>query len=166
MNDYSWPDDPYQQLAERARTTWTATTEGLPIGTHITGQVIGRQPFGVFIRIDNHPDAVGLAEITTMPRHMGLPIVGTHVAARVIWHAAHNHQVKLSLDDDWNDNTPGSASEPGTASEIEGQARSTISSAPSRSGLSSNIPTTCPGQPRSREAPHDTCSTAGHRHQS
>lgn len=112
---YSWPDDRYKQLAERARNTWAATTEALPIGTQITGQIIGRQPFGVFIRIDDHPDASGLAEITAMPRNLELPTLDTRVAAEVIWHTEHNHQIKLRLDT-WNNNTWGSAPDPGTAS--------------------------------------------------
>jgi hypothetical protein len=61
------------------------------------GTVIARQPFGVFIAIDGAPTALGLAEITSMPREVVLPAIGTTVAGEVIWHAEHNHQIKLRL---------------------------------------------------------------------
>lgn len=34
-----------------------------------------------------------------MPRHMDLPVLGTAVAGEVIWHAEHNCQVKVRLDE-------------------------------------------------------------------
>lgn len=43
------------------------------------------------------PDAVGLAEITTMLLGAALPSAGTTVRGTVIGHMAHNHQVKLRL---------------------------------------------------------------------
>ncbi|KFU76989.1 hypothetical protein SAMN04489729_4562 [Amycolatopsis lurida] len=97
MNDYSWPEDG-QRLGERSRLAWDATVAALSVGTPITGEVIGRQRFGVFIRIDAVPDAVGLAEITGMPHNAELPPMGTHVAGTVISHAEHNHQVRVRLD--------------------------------------------------------------------
>ncbi|WP_200826101.1 S1 domain-containing protein [Kibdelosporangium aridum] len=69
----------------------------MPLGTQVTGEVIARQPFGVFIRIDGTPDAVGLAEITAMPQGAELPAVAAQVTGEVIWHAEHNHQVKIRL---------------------------------------------------------------------
>ncbi|MFD5409308.1 S1 domain-containing protein [Streptomyces nojiriensis] len=66
MSEYSWPDDG-AEVGTRARAAWAATCEALPVGTPVTGEVIGRRPFGVFLRIDGVPDAVGLAEITAMP---------------------------------------------------------------------------------------------------
>ncbi|MYW15956.1 hypothetical protein GT039_10195 [Streptomyces sp. SID2955] len=60
---------------------------------------MGRQRFGVFIRIDGVPYAIGLAEITAMPLGVGLPALGAFVSGEVIWHAAHNHQVKVRLDE-------------------------------------------------------------------
>ncbi|MEV6431618.1 hypothetical protein [Nocardia sp. NPDC051463] len=71
MSEYSWPEDG-RQLGELARQAWPATVQALPVGTRVTGVVIFRQPFGVFIRIDGIPDAVGLAEVTAMPRDMAL----------------------------------------------------------------------------------------------
>jgi hypothetical protein len=59
----------------------------LPLGTPITGEVIGRQSFGVFVRIDGAPDAVGLAGITSMPRDAPLRAVGATVKGEVTWHA-------------------------------------------------------------------------------
>ncbi|MGW4393969.1 hypothetical protein ACWEHA_01670 [Amycolatopsis nivea] len=96
MNESRWPDD-YQRLAARAQRAWTATTEALPPGTSVTGKVIGRQPFGVFVRIDGVPDALGLAEVTTMPSDASMPAVGTAIAGEVIGHASHNHQIRLRL---------------------------------------------------------------------
>jgi small subunit ribosomal protein S1 len=96
MSEYSWPDDGIE-VGVRASAAWPATCQALPTGTQITGQVIGRQRFGVFLSIDQHPDAVGLAEITAMPRCAILPQVGAQVSGEVIWHADHNHQVKIKL---------------------------------------------------------------------
>ena len=56
MNAYSWPDhgcyDP-----DRLRRAWPATIAALPVGARITGTVIARQPFGVFVAIDGVPAA-------------------------------------------------------------------------------------------------------------
>lgn len=73
----------------------------MPLGSHVSGRVIGRQPFGVFLLLDGVPNAVGLAEITAMPHHLELPSMGDTVAGEVIWHANHNRQVKIRLDE-WN----------------------------------------------------------------
>ncbi|MET9382941.1 hypothetical protein ABZY09_18180 [Streptomyces sp. NPDC002928] len=48
------------------------------MGARIRGEVIGRQPFGVFIRIDG----VALAEIVNMPHDLELPAMGAEVAVR------------------------------------------------------------------------------------
>ncbi|MER6154273.1 hypothetical protein ABT147_01880 [Streptomyces sp. NPDC001868] len=69
----------------------------LPVGTPVAGEVIGRQPFGVFLSVDGHPDAVGLARVDRMPRRLELPTVGQLVTGEVIWHAEHNHQVGIVL---------------------------------------------------------------------
>ncbi|MFK4869719.1 MULTISPECIES: hypothetical protein [unclassified Streptomyces] len=45
------------------------------------------------------PHAVALAEITAMPQGMDLPALGTFVSGAVYWHTAHNHQVKVRLDE-------------------------------------------------------------------
>lgn len=78
--------------------SWAATVAALPVGTHITGEVIGRQPFGVFIRIDGVPNAVAPAEITAMPLGMELPALEVSIEGEVFWHA-HNHQVRVRLDE-------------------------------------------------------------------
>ncbi|MFJ5985452.1 hypothetical protein [Lentzea sp. NPDC092896] len=96
MNDYSWPDGG-QRLAARSREAWRATVEKLPVGTAIAGEVVGRQPFGIFIRIDGVPDAVGLAEITAMPREATLPPMGSRIVGTVTSHTEHNHQVRVRL---------------------------------------------------------------------
>lgn len=84
---------------DAVRESWAATVAALAVGTRIAGEVIGRQRFGVFIRIDGVPEAVGLAEIGSMPHDMELPVVGAEVAGTVICHADHNHQVKIKLDE-------------------------------------------------------------------
>ncbi|MFF3085280.1 hypothetical protein ACFVRB_09550 [Streptomyces nojiriensis] len=96
MSEYSWPDDG-AEVGARARAAWAATCEALPVGTPVTGEVIGRRPFGVFLRIDGVPDAVGLAEITAMPHGAELPHLGARVTGEVLWPAEHNHQVKIRL---------------------------------------------------------------------
>jgi len=59
--------------------------------------VIGREPFGVFLRFDEVPDALGLGEILTMPGDTVLPQVGGRFAGEMVSHAEHNHQVKVLL---------------------------------------------------------------------
>ncbi|MFE4546232.1 hypothetical protein [Streptomyces sp. NPDC056785] len=63
----------------------------------MVGEVIGRQRFGVFLRIDGVSNAVGLAEICRMPHGLELPAMGAEVAGRAIRHADHNCQVKIKL---------------------------------------------------------------------
>ncbi|MGW7141898.1 S1 RNA-binding domain-containing protein [Streptomyces xanthophaeus] len=96
MSEYSWPEENGRHIPDTA-SAWTKTVRVLPAGTPITGEVIGRQPFGVFLSIDDHPNSVGLARINRMPRCMELPTVGQHVTGEVIWHADHNHQVGVML---------------------------------------------------------------------
>jgi hypothetical protein len=98
MDEYAWPTGPDLPTAGVVLQSWAATVAALPVGTHITGEVIGRQPFGVFIRMDGVPNAVALAEITAMPLGMELPALGASVEGEVFWHA-HNHQVRVRLDE-------------------------------------------------------------------
>ena len=81
-----------------AQASWTAICQALPLGTPVTGEVVGRQRFGVFLTIDGFPDAVGLAEIVSMPREAVLPKMGELVRGEVIAHADHNCQVRIKLD--------------------------------------------------------------------
>ncbi|MGW9032093.1 hypothetical protein ACWGQ5_50530 [Streptomyces sp. NPDC055722] len=97
MDEYVWPTDPQAPSPEAVRQYWEATVVALPAGTRVGGEVIGRQRFGVFIRIEGVPNAVSLAEITAMPRGMELPAMGAHVEGEVIDHAHHNLQVKIRL---------------------------------------------------------------------
>lgn len=83
--------------AESRQEVWAATLATLPLGTFITGEVIGRQPFGVFIQVDGVPGAMALAEIIAMPEGMGLPALGARVCGEVIGHAEHSHQVRVRL---------------------------------------------------------------------
>lgn len=96
MDEYTWPTVA-EVPAELLHRRWAATVAALPLGASITGEVIGRQPFGVFIRVDGVPDAMALAEITVIPQGMGLPEFGTRVIGEVIDHAEHNHQVRVRL---------------------------------------------------------------------
>ncbi|MEU6090185.1 hypothetical protein ABZ865_25910 [Streptomyces sp. NPDC047085] len=99
MDEYAWPTaGPEAPAADAVRSSWAATVAALPVGTRITGEVFGRQPFGIFIRIDGVPNAIALAEITSMPQGMDLPALGTSVSGEVFWHA-HNHQVRVRLDE-------------------------------------------------------------------
>lgn len=97
MDGYFWPENG-QWLAKQTRQAWDEAVAAFPVGAPVTGEVIGRQPFGVFIRIDGAPCTVGLAEITMMPRDTELPMMAARVAGKVISHAEHNHQVKVRLD--------------------------------------------------------------------
>ncbi|QKZ21477.1 RNA-binding protein [Streptomyces chartreusis] len=98
MDEYAWPTGPDLPDADVVIGSWAATVAALPVGTHITGEVIGRQPFGVFIRIEGVPVVVALAEISAMPLGMDLPALGASVEGEVFWHS-HNHQVRVRLDE-------------------------------------------------------------------
>ncbi|MFE4581399.1 S1 domain-containing protein [Streptomyces chartreusis] len=74
------------------------TVSALPLGSHVSGRVIGRQPFGVFLLLDGTPNSIGLAEITAMPHHMELPALGATVAGEVTWLADRNREVKIRFD--------------------------------------------------------------------
>ncbi|MEU4411298.1 hypothetical protein AB0F88_42915 [Streptosporangium sp. NPDC023963] len=96
MTEYSWPDDG-AEIGRRAQAAWSATCRALPIGTQVTGTVTSRQPFGVFLRIDGTPEAIGLAESIAMPPDFELPRLGAFVTGEVISHTEHNHQVRTRL---------------------------------------------------------------------
>ncbi|WP_328851515.1 hypothetical protein OG994_28200 [Micromonospora globbae] len=81
--------------AERAKRSWPETTAVLPVGERVRASVLATMPFGVFVEIDGQPDALGLVEITTLPRGSALPSVGVYLNAVVVGHAAHNWQVRL-----------------------------------------------------------------------
>ena len=89
----------YDVRAERAQRAWLATKEALPVGTAVRGRVFACQPFGVFVDIEGHPDALGLLEVTAIPRGTSLPAVGTTVHLLVRHHVDHHAQVKLSVDE-------------------------------------------------------------------
>ncbi|MFF9211705.1 MULTISPECIES: hypothetical protein [unclassified Streptomyces] len=99
MDEYAWPTGPEAPAADEVRRSWAATMAALPVGSRIAGEVIGRQPFGVFLRVEGVPGALGLAEITAMPQGMDLPVLGAFVSGEVLWHAGYNHQVKVRLDE-------------------------------------------------------------------
>ncbi|MET8646584.1 hypothetical protein ABZX69_42545 [Streptomyces sp. NPDC004074] len=63
MTEYTWPTGVSDLTPEGIQLAWPATKAALPIGTTVTGKVIGRQPFGVFVQIDGVTDVLGLAEI-------------------------------------------------------------------------------------------------------
>lgn len=60
----------------------------------MTGEVVARQPFGVFIRIDSVPDALGLIELPNLPEGER-PACGTRLRGRVLDHTPRNHQVRV-----------------------------------------------------------------------
>ncbi|MFE7358912.1 hypothetical protein ACFU8Q_38970 [Streptomyces sp. NPDC057543] len=101
MTEDTWPSDP---SPEKVRREWSATVSALPVGTRITGQVVGRRPFGVFIRIDGVPNAVGLADIGSMPPSARLPALGAQITGEVVWHTDHNHEVRMRLSE-WIDHS-------------------------------------------------------------
>ncbi|MCG5215432.1 hypothetical protein [Streptosporangium sp. KLBMP 9127] len=96
MSEYTWPDEG-PAFGKRVRDAWAATCRAVPIGTRVTGTVIGRQPFGILLRIAGVPNAIGLAEIIGMPLDCKLPELGAVVAGEVISHAEHNHQVRIRM---------------------------------------------------------------------
>ncbi|MFI5978536.1 hypothetical protein [Streptomyces sp. NPDC051452] len=102
MTEYTWPKGVGDPTPEDIRRAWPATVSALPVGAAVTGKVIGRQPFGVFVQLDGVPDAVGLAEIFSSPPGTVPPPLGFAISGSVVDHAEHNYQVRLRLDD-WGD---------------------------------------------------------------
>ncbi|WEO95320.1 hypothetical protein A6P39_015515 [Streptomyces sp. FXJ1.172] len=96
MDEYAWPSVA-KVPAEMRHERWAATVAALPLGASIAGEVIGRQPFGVFIRVDGVPEAMALAEITAMPQGIDLPALGARVIGEIIGNTEHNHQVRVRL---------------------------------------------------------------------
>ncbi|GAA4968966.1 hypothetical protein GCM10023205_37740 [Yinghuangia aomiensis] len=88
---YSWPGN---GTAAQARDAWAAAAVALPPGTLVTAEVVARQPFGVFIRIDSVPDALGLNELPNLPDGV-LPTCGTRVCGTVLDHTPRNRQVRV-----------------------------------------------------------------------
>ncbi|GAA4908736.1 hypothetical protein GCM10023223_28150 [Stackebrandtia albiflava] len=42
---------------------WGGHRPALPIDARLRAEIVGRQPFGVFLRIADHSDNMGLAEV-------------------------------------------------------------------------------------------------------
>ncbi|MFF4053196.1 hypothetical protein ACFYZ5_41900 [Streptomyces chartreusis] len=99
MPEFSWPERSQVPASDHIERSWPVTVSALPLGSHVSGRVIGRQPFGVFLLLNGTPNAIGLAEITAMPHHMELPVLGATVAGEVIWHTDHNRQMKIRLNE-------------------------------------------------------------------
>ncbi|WP_405914912.1 hypothetical protein [Streptomyces sp. NBC_00728] len=97
MDEYTMPTRRPNVPGQSPEETWAATVAALPLGAAIAGEVIGRQPFGVFIRVDGVPGAVALAGILAIPEVMGLPVLGAYVRGEVIAYTEHNHQVRVQL---------------------------------------------------------------------
>ncbi|MEH0530185.1 S1 RNA-binding domain-containing protein [Streptomyces stelliscabiei] len=97
MSEYSWPSENGRRPPTDGAAAWNATVRSLPVGTPVTGAVIGRQPFGAFLSVDGHPEAMGLARIDQDARCLELPPVGRLVTGEVVWHAEHHHQVGIEL---------------------------------------------------------------------
>ncbi|WP_406395212.1 hypothetical protein [Streptomyces sp. NBC_00887] len=97
MDEYNWPTRRPDPPGQSPEEVWTATLAALPLGASIAGEVIGRQPFGVFIRVDGVPNAIVLAEITAMPEGMELPVLGARIRGEVIDHLEYNHQLRGRL---------------------------------------------------------------------
>ncbi|WP_027660969.1 hypothetical protein [Salinispora fenicalii] len=95
MTGYPWPN-PRDDDPDRLRRAWPTTVQALPCGARVTGTVIARKPFGVFIRIDGMPDALGYAESTAIA-HDVVPPLGTTVTGEVTWHVSLTHEVQLRL---------------------------------------------------------------------
>ncbi|GAA2334563.1 hypothetical protein OKJ48_38790 [Streptomyces kunmingensis] len=102
MTGWVWPGSGEDPTPENVQYAWPATAAALPIGTAVTGRVIGRQPFGVFVLIEGVPDAVGLAEVLRTPAGTVPPPVGRMISGRVVGHADHHCQVRITLDS-WDD---------------------------------------------------------------
>lgn len=80
---------------------WERVKATVPIGAEVSGRVVACQPFGVFV--DLGLDFLGLLEIPELgdsaARSRGkvvFPAVGAPLTARVLQHADHNQQLRLT----------------------------------------------------------------------
>jgi ribosomal protein S1 len=96
MSEYVWPDEAAFGGAV-VGAAWDGTVRALPVGAAVAGRVVGRQPFGVFLALDGHPEALGLARISAKPVCLPLPALGEPVTGEVVWHDERHHQVGIRL---------------------------------------------------------------------
>ncbi|MEV6359316.1 hypothetical protein [Nocardia asteroides] len=61
----------------------------------MTGVVVGRQRFGVFIELDQVPDAIGLVRVTALPVDQPLPTRGVAVEGVVLYRDDRTHQLTV-----------------------------------------------------------------------
>jgi hypothetical protein len=96
MTEYTWPNGVGDPTPEDIRRAWPATVTALPVGAAVTGKVIGRQPFGVFVEIDGVPDAVGLAEIFgSPPGTVPPPLIANPSGVRYQWERGRSRGAQL-----------------------------------------------------------------------
>jgi len=80
-----------------------SVAEAVPLGARVVGVVAERHPFGVFVRLDDHPDIRAIVEINNYRPHgspvppEGLPPAGARVDAIVVDHVPLNRQVRLRV---------------------------------------------------------------------
>ena len=98
-DDYQWPEDG-DDLARRARATWNETVSRLSIGDRITGTVVGRQHFGVFLTVNEVVGAMAEAEIVNIPNDMELPRISESVTGKVIGFDGERCQIFVTIDND------------------------------------------------------------------
>jgi ribosomal protein S1 len=88
------------------QSVWPAIKKRFPVGTEVTGVVIARQPFGVFLDLGD--GALALMERPSMPWQPGAdpmasPDIGTPMSGAVVGHTENNRQVRVVAPDPWTD---------------------------------------------------------------
>jgi ribosomal protein S1 len=98
--------DRIDSLPTPPESAWPAIKHRLSAGTPVTGVVIARQTFGIFLDLGD--GALGLMERPSMPWHpggdrMASPDIGTEVTGEVVDHMDNNRQVRVVASDPWSD---------------------------------------------------------------
>ena len=80
---------------------WDRVKAAVPVGTEVSGRVVARQPFGVFVDLGlGFPGLLEVAEFgdATARSHgkVGFPAVGELLTARVLQHLDHDQQLRLT----------------------------------------------------------------------
>jgi ribosomal protein S1 len=96
--------DKLDPLPTPAESEWPAIKQRFPVGTEVTGVVISRQAFGIFLELGG--GALALIERPSMQWRsdadpMASPPLGMEVRGTVIGHADYNRQVRVEAPDPW-----------------------------------------------------------------
>lgn len=96
--------DNLDSLPTPPESAWPTIKEQFPVGSGVSGLVIARRPFGVFLDLGR--GALGLMERPSMPwqpggDRMASPDLGTELRGTVVDYMENNRQIRVVADDPW-----------------------------------------------------------------